>query len=349
MKQGLEYKKGKSLLKKSLLSLFLILIVAVVGGYLYYNSLLSPIDEVGEDRIVEIPKGYSVKRIASLLEEEGIIKKGFAFEIAVRLKDAQGSLQSGKYVLNSSMGTMEIIEKISIGEVLDDSIRVTIPEGFELSMIAARLEELGITSKEDFIEEARNIDKYDYPFLRDIPAGRENPLEGYLFPDTYYFSPDVTNEEIIQAMLERFDEVFKEEYYDRADELGMTIDEIVILASVVEREARVESDRPIISGVFHNRLDQGWKLESCATIQYILGERKPRLLYSDLEIESPYNTYMYSGLPVGPIASFGEASLKATLYPEETDYMFFVAKDDGSHVFSRTLEEHNAAKKRVLN
>ena len=150
-------------------------------------------------------------------------------------------------------------------------------------------------------------------------------------------------------MLERFDEVFKEEYYDRADELGMTIDEIVILASVVEREARVESDRPIISGVFHNRLDQGWKLESCATIQYILGERKPRLLYSDLEIESPYNTYMYSGLPVGPIASFGEASLKATLYPEETDYMFFVAKDDGSHVFSRTLEEHNAAKKRVLN
>ncbi len=348
MKQEYIYKKKKKIVLLTLIITLIILLVIAGGGILYYNNLLTPADSNGEEKIVYIPQGYSVKNISKLLQKEGVIKKDIAFEIAVRLENVQSQLQSGSYLLSPSMSTNEIIIRLAGGQVIDDSIKITIPEGFEIKMIAERLEEKGLTTKEEFIQATQDIEKFDYSFLKDIPKDRDNPLEGYLFPDTYNFSIDTSEEQIITTMLDRFNEVFTSEYIERAKELDMTIDEVVILASVVEREAMVASDRPIISGVFHRRLEIGMKLESCATIQYILGERKPRLLYSDLEVDSPYNTYKQAGLPIGPIASFGKDSLRATLYPEDTEYLFFVAKDDGSHVFSRTLQEHNAAKKQVL-
>ncbi len=346
-KQYKSNKKKKGLFS-TLMIILIIMAIAIGGAFIYYNSLLAPKDTKGEERTVSIPQGYSVKGISKILEEEGIIKSNLAFLMAVRSEKLQGKLQSGNYLLSPAMSTKEVIYRIVSGQVIDDSIKVTIPEGFELKMIGERLEEKGLTSQEEFIKAAQDIEKYDFPFLKDIPKDRENPLEGYLFPDTYKFPKGVTNEQIISTMLARFNEKFKDEYYDQAKKLNMTLDEVVILASVVEREARIASDRPIISGVFHKRLEIGMRLESCATIQYILGERKPRLLYKDLEVVSPYNTYKNAGLPIGPIASFGEASLKAALYPKKTDYLFFVAKDDGSHVFSRTLKEHDAAKKKVL-
>lgn len=342
-------KKKKNKFFIFILMVILILLVTILGGILYYNSLIGPADANGQEKIVEIPQGYSVRAIASILEEEDIVKKDFAFLMAARLGKVQSQLQSGKYLLSPSMSTEEIIDRLVGGDVVDERIKVTIPEGFELKMIAERLEEKGLTNQEDFIQATQNIDEFEYFFLEDLPKNRDNPLEGYLFPDTYYFSIDTSDQQMVRAMLDRFKDAFKEEYIERAKELGMSIDEIVILASVVEREAMVAADRPIISGVFHKRLEIGMRLESCATIQYILGERKPRLLYSDLKVESPYNTYKQTGLPIGPIASFGEASLKATLYPDKTDYLFFVARDDGSHVFTKTLQEHNAAKKQVLN
>ena len=333
----------------STLMIILIIIAIIIGGsFIYYNNLLAPKDARGEEKMVSIPQGYSVKGISKILEEEGIIKNKLAFQLAVRLENLTGKLQSGNYLLSPAMTSKEIIYRIAGGQVIDDSIKVTIPEGFELKMIAERLEEKGLTTKEEFIKAAKDFDQYDYKFLKHIPKDRENPLEGYLFPDTYNFPQGVSNQQIIATMLARFNEIFKDEYYDQAEKLNMTVDQVVILASIVEREAKVASERPIISGVFHKRLEIGMRLESCATIQYILGERKPRLLNKDLEVVSPYNTYKNSGLPIGPIASFGEDSLKAALYPKKTDYLFFVAKDDGSHVFSKTLAEHNAAKKKVL-
>jgi UPF0755 protein len=149
-------------------------------------------------------------------------------------------------------------------------------------------------------------------------------------------------------MLARFDQIFKEEWRKRADELGMTIGEVVTLASLVEREARVSKDRPLVASVFHNRLKIGMHLESCATVQYALGEVKEVLLFEDLETESPYNTYLHGGLPPGPIAAPGADSLQAALYPEKTNYLYFVAKKDGSHYFSKTLAEHNKAKRLYL-
>lgn len=344
------YKKKKNPLFT--LAIYLLVILVILGGgiLLYYNSLLKPVDSNGEKKILEIPKGYTVKNVAKLLEKEGIIKEDFAFQIAVRLDHKQNQLQSGRYLLSSSMAMNEIINRITNGQVIDDSIKVTIPEGYELKMIAEKIEKSGLTTKEKFIKAAQNTEQYDYPFLESLPKdkNRKYLLEGYLFPDTYKFSKDTTEQEIIDTMLNRFNEVFKEEYYKRAEQLGMTVDDIVTMASLIEREAKHDNERALISGVYYKRLDMGMKLQCDATIQYALGKQKKRLFYSDLEIDSSYNTYKHAGLPVGPISSVGEASIKAALYPEDTDYIYYVAKEDGSHVFSRTLEEHNKAKNKVL-
>lgn len=348
MKQEL-YKKEKNPLITLVISLVIFFIIIGGGAFIYYNSLLSPVDLTAEEKLVEIPEGYSVKEIANLLEEEEVIQKGLVFEIAVRLDNTQNNLQSGTYLLSGSMELKEIVDKISSGQTINDSIRVTIPEGYEINMIIKKLEDAGLTTEEAFIEAAQNVEEYNYPFLENLPRNKDRkyPLEGYLFPDTYEFSKDATEEEMIDIMLNRFNEVFQDEYYARAEELDMSVDEVVTMASLVEREARHDDERALIAGVYYNRLDIDMKLQCDATVQYALEERKARLLYSDLEIDSPYNTYEYYGLPAGPISSVGEASIKATLYPEDTNYLYYVAKDDGSHVFSRTLAEHEKAIDRV--
>ncbi|SJZ38550.1 endolytic transglycosylase MltG [Garciella nitratireducens] len=350
MKQLQLYRKKKSPLFIFIVFLLIFLIIISASILFYYMNLLKPINPSAKEKIIEIPKGYTVEDIAKLLEKEGIIKKDLAFEITVRLNNKQDQLKSGKYFLSGSMGVNEIIRNIVNGQTIDDTIKVTIPEGYELEMIADKMEKCGLVKKEDFIKAAQNIEQYDYPFLKNIPKdkNRKYLLEGYLFPDTYKFPKDVTEKEIIDTMLNRFNQVFKQDYYKRAEELDMTVDDIVTMASLIEREAKYENERALISGVYYKRLNMGMKLQCDATVQYALGERKKRLLYSDLEIDSPYNTYKYTGLPVGPISSVGEASIKAALYPKDIDYIYYVAKKDGSHVFSRTLKEHNKAKQEVL-
>ena len=182
---------------------------------------------------------------------------------------------------------------------------------------------------------------YDSPFTKEIP-NRENRYEGYLFPDTYEFDASATGEDITKRMLLRFSEIWTDEYKNRAKELGMTMDEVVILASIIEREAGNEGEMGKVSSVFHNRLNIDMPLQSCATVQYILKERKSVLSVEDTKIDSPYNTYMYKGLPKGPIASPGKAAINAALYPETTDYLYFKVTSDGVTVFSKTLEEHNS-------
>ena len=186
--------------------------------------------------------------------------------------------------------------------------------------------------------------EFSYKFLDYVE--REHYLEGFLFPDTYIVRPNASAYDVIDKMLNKFNLIFKEKYYTQMDLLNMNLNEIISLAAIIEREAKLDSERVVISSVFHNRLDINMKLQSCATIQYILGERKEFLTYDDLEIESDYNTYKYSGLTPSPIASPGEKSIIAALYPEETDYLFFVTTEnnDGSHYFSKTYDEHNINK-----
>ncbi|WP_243467136.1 endolytic transglycosylase MltG [Acetivibrio straminisolvens] len=210
--------------------------------------------------------------------------------------------------------------------------------------------------KEDFIE-ACNTEEFEYKFLKDIPDSpeRKNRLEGYLFPDTYFFDPKGGERAIIEKFLDNFDAKFKPEFYERAKELNMTVDEVIILASIIERETALPEERAIVSSVFHNRLKSSnpelKKLQSCATVQYVLyntqGKMKEKLSDEDTKINHPYNTYLFEGLPPGPICSPGLAAIEAALYPdEESEYLFFVAKGDGSHEFSKTLAEHLEAVKK---
>ena len=228
-----------------------------------------------------------------------------------------------------------------------DTIKFTIPEGYKLEQIVEKLSSLEVVSIEE-IEAALAAEKYQYAFISQIPE-REKKLEGYLFPDTYEIYKDAAAGAIVKKMLDRFDDIFTEEYRNRAKELGMTIDQVVTLASIIEREAKLDDERATVSAVFHNRLKKNMMLESCATVQYLFKEQKEVLSYNDLKIESPYNTYINTGLPPGPIASPGRKSIEAALYPENVDYLFFFARDDGSHIFTKTYSEHINAQNNLKN
>lgn len=292
--------------------------------------------------IIEIPAGVSCSEIAKILKQNKIIKNQVFFRFFSKINKADEKIKSGEYILKRSMSAKDILDILIKGKNIKNSVKITIPEGFEFNQIVDRLEKNGLIDKKKFIQIA-NYQDFKYPFLKDIPKG-ENRLEGYLFPDTYIISKKTTEEEIIIKMLDRFEEIFKDEYYVRTKELNMTVQEVITLASIIEKEAKMDSERPLVSSVFHNRIKKGMFIQSCATVQYILGERKTILTNKDIQIDSPYNTYKYLGLPPKPIASPGEASIIATLYPENTDYLYFVAKKDGKHTFSKTYQEHLNAK-----
>lgn len=326
-------------------TIILLIAIAVLGVLLYYNSNLEAASRNGKEQEVVIPKGISVKGISTILEKQGIIKNADVFYFYSKLTNKAPKIQAGNYILSSSMTVPEILDKLSAGKAKIDTVRFTIPEGFELRQIADRLAADGLIDKDKFyaaIEKA----EFDYQFVKAIPD-RENKLEGYLFPDTYEVFKNSSEQVILDRMLKQFNQVFTEEYRKRADELNMTVDEVIILASIIEREAKLDKERKIISAVFHNRLEKNIKLQSCATVQYLLKEQKAVLTYKDLEIKSPYNTYMYEGLPEGPIASPGAKSIEAALYPEDVDYLYFVANKDGSHIFTMTYQEHLNAQNKI--
>jgi len=329
--------------KKAKLNILTLLVlcalISAAFAYTYYNSGLEALKEIEADaKEIEIPKGSTVRSVSKILKEEDLIKDSFVFELYCKINEKADKIKAGRYNISSSMKVSEIVDVLVSGKALIDTVKLTIPEGYNLAQIADRINSLGVVSQES-IQAALKADEYEYEFIKQIPD-RENKLEGYLFPDTYEIYKNTTAEAIIRKLLERFDDVFTEEFRNRAEELNMSIDQVVTLASIIEREARLDKERKTISGVFHNRLKKKMLLQSCATVQYLLKEPKEELLYEDLEIDSPYNTYKYAGLPPGPIASPGLASIEAALYPEDTDLLYFFALDDGSHVFTKTYNEH---------
>ncbi len=321
-------------------------LTAAVGLCLLYVGGPFALGPLGDKVLVRVPDGASASHIAAILRQEGLIGSERLFRLAVRALGKASALKSGEYqfVRGDSMAT--IIERISSGKVV--TIRITVPEGMTAKQIASLFSERGIASEDDFIalvDEPTDQLRADFPF---IPCGVS--LEGYLFPDTYEFAGGVGAMKAIRAMLKRFEKT-AQAALDTGAGLrlpnGLTQREALILASIVEREARVEGERPIIAKVFLNRLERPMPLQSCATIQYILPAPKERLLNEDLQVESPYNTYRQTGLPPGPICNPGLASIRAVLEPEPVDYLYFVASDDGSHVFSLTYREHLLAKARI--
>lgn len=323
-----------------------LIVVSLLGGYIYYDWGLKPV-ESGEPKVkqIVIPKGSGLKSVARLLKDESIIRDDRVFGLYCKLNNMENKIKAGKYSLDNTMRVSEIVDKIVSGQALIDTVKLTIPEGYNLEQIIEKINDLGVVDSES-IDAALKPSLYDYYFISQLPV-RDKKLEGYLFPDTYELYKDTTAEAIIDKMLNRFDDVFTEEYRNRAEELNMTIDQVITLASIVEREAKLDSERKIISGVFHNRLKKNMMLQSCATVQYLFKEQKEVLTFKDLEIESPYNTYKHAGLPPGPIASPGLKSIEAALYPEDVEYLYFVAKDDGSHVFTKTYSEHLNAQNKI--
>ncbi|MDR1059863.1 MAG: endolytic transglycosylase MltG, partial [Clostridiales bacterium] len=299
---------------------------------------------------VNIPSGSSTRAIAETLEKEGLIEYPQLFRILSKINGYDGLYKPGTHIVSEDLGYEEFMMVL----ITDPEIvRLTFPEGLNSRQIYDVLSKSQLTRGKDvraYIQESAEGDFTDFAFLyglHGLPERRE-PLEGYLFPDTYDFDLNAAPKAIVETLLKNFGRKIPDEYYRRAQELGMTMDDVITLASVIEREAKDEADRFLVSGVFHNRLASGdesmRRLQSCATIQYIFYQRNGVMLKqisdADTRVVDPYNTYTHAGLPPGPICNPGISSINAALYPDTTEYMFFVARGDGTHQFSRTYDEH---------
>jgi len=351
-KRNLERKrkqKRKQRRKKifSTLLLFLICIGLCLGAFQFFRSLMMPSNpgvatDVGEDVAITIPQGASTSDIAEILKEKNLIKSVFRFKLESKLNNYDGTFQQGNYTLNTSMTHQQIMELLQKGGEAKETYQLVIPEGFTIDKIAQRLQEQDIMTAEEFINEV-NTGEFDYEFLKDLPTSTERryKLEGYLFPATYTLYDGVTAHELIDKMLQRFEIEYTQNIQEDLEQSEHTLDEIVIIASIIEAEIQVPEERPRAAGVIRNRLEQGMKLQIDATVLYAQGTTKDRVMESDLEYSSPYNTYQVEGLPIGPISNPGSAALEAALHPEDNNYIYYVVEKYGSsnHVFTETYEE----------
>jgi len=329
--------------------------MAVCGwqGWAWWNWIVSPTASANSAESnasvqLSIPKGTSTRQIGKDLEALGLIRSTLAWKLWaswLTLQDNDGAFKAGTYTLSTGDSLPAIALKMWEGEVVRRSF--TIPEGWSRWQMAKYFQSLGYFREEEFIAAIAKVPQERYPWLPDkLPH-----LEGFLYPDTYELpNNNVTPEQVVSLMLDRFQDVALPLYEQGKDKTKLNLQDWVALASIVEKEAADESERPLIAGVFTGRLDDGMKLESDPTVEYALGIRQTPdqpLTLEQVRITSPYNTYRYPGLPPTPIASPGLSSLKAVLNPEKTDYRYFVARYDGTHLFSKTLEQHEAAKKAI--
>ncbi|MDD5945637.1 MAG: endolytic transglycosylase MltG [Clostridia bacterium] len=322
-----------------------------VGRYFAGNYLLDSnqaevvVDKNSDTTVaVEIPKGASTRDIAKILKDNGIIKNELSFRLSSRLNDADGTYNYGTFYFTKDMSTDQIIKTLLTVTQAEESGRLTIPEGYTVKQIAALVDQLGIVSSDEFINEVNN-GEFDYDFLEGIPD-REYRLEGYLFPDTYFLSGNETARDIIVMMLDRFGQVYNESVSSYVSSSGYTLDQLVTVASMVESEAKLDEERPTIAGVIYNRLEIDMPLQIDSTVQYALSTKNEVVTYTDLEVDSPYNTYKNKGLPVGPICSPGKASIEAAVNPEKHSYIYYVLKEQGGseHTFTVSYDDFLKAK-----
>ena len=327
------------LLKKWLVVISIVLVVVVSAiVYLYFDLMRyaqTPAADKALETVVMVPQGQGFKAIAENLVAAGVLKYPLLFRAYARIKDYDKKIKAGEYLLSKSMSPDKILQILIDGRIRLH--KVTIPEGYTRDQIAKLLETSGLTTAAEFLKTAA-----DPAFIRTqgIDAGS---FEGYLFPETYFFPRDVTPEKIISTMVSRFREAYRPGWEERAKSLGFTTHEVVTLASIIEKETGIPAERPIIASVFHNRMKKRMRLESDPTVIYDIKDFDGNLTRKHLKTPSPYNTYKIRGLPPGPIANPGSEAIRSALYPAETEYLFFVAKQDRTHKFSTTISEHNRA------
>ncbi len=301
------------------------------------NDLLA-LDKPDREIIVKIPENATSGDVAEILEDSNVINREYLFRFFTWLTEDDAVFPAGSYKLNSNLDYRAILRRLTSKRAALNTVKVTVSEGMEVHQIVDLLVKNKVCDRDELEEILANGD-FDYEFTKKLKKGDVTRLEGYLFPDTYEFYIGDTPQRVVGKFLKNFDDKFDDDARKRAEDLGFTTHELITLASIIEREAKAD-DRENISSVFHNRLEDGMKLESCATIQYILEERKKVISIEDTKIDNVYNTYKYKGLPPGPISNPGVDAIEATLFPADTDYYFFALQEDGTHKFSKTYEEH---------
>lgn len=290
------------------------------------------------ESVVITPHSDSIQ-VASILEENGLVKNKFYFLVVGQIFKIFHNLKAGEYEFGKRVSTWNVLNKLAKGEIA--IYKITIPEGWTIQDIVCLLSEKGLINPERFLALAENanfmVESYKFP----------KNLEGYLFPDTYYFTKGVdTEESIIAQMLSQFKRRVIDKYGDEIRTRKYSLDRIIILASLIEKEAVVNYERPVISKVFYNRLKRKMLLQCDPTVRYALGKFEGKLTLYDLNVKSPFNTYIHTGLPPHPICNPGIASIRAAIYPADVDYLYFVSKNDGTHYFTKNYEEHREAKKK---
>jgi len=355
--------------KKIILIIVVIIILIAGGGFIYFlNQISVPVSGESSEKLFLIESGQGVKEISANLKKEGLITNDFVFQTYIWLKKQGSKLQAGEYDLPQNLNMVDLTRVLVSGEALSKERVAKIIEGWNNSEIADYLSQFYLEdnkdqnrSEEEIKEEFKTefsravavtdsrelIPEKSYSFLIDKPA--DQGLEGFLFPDTYRVYKKSETAHIIEKMLDNFDQKLSEDLRTEIKRQEKTIFEIVTLASIIEQEVRTVKDRKLAAGIFYKRLEQSIPLESDATVNYVTGKQKLQPSYKDTKAESLYNTYLHPGLPPGPICNPGLDSLEAAVYPEESDYLFFLTKPDGSTVFSKTYEEHLANKRKYLD
>ncbi len=327
----------------------IVVAIILIAGFLVWQGIYYPVDHnSNEIRKFLVKRGQDAKEIADSLERAGLIRYSFAFRTYVSITKQSNNLKAGEYELSSSMTVPDIVNKIASGAMVKKS--VTIIEGWTIKDIGDYFEKKELAIFEQLLDldnkEEDDYFKKDFAFLSDKPSGLG--LEGYLFPDTYEFSPEDGLEDIVRMMFANFGSKLNSEL--KADILSQrkTIFEIITIASLIEKEVRTIEDKKIISGIIKNRLEVDMPLQIDATITYVTGRNSTKILKEELELDSLYNTYKYKGLPLGPICNPGMDSIKAAIYPTENDYLFYLSTPEGETIFSKTLKEHKEAINKYL-
>jgi UPF0755 protein len=334
---------------RAVLIVILLLALAGGGGAWYIWNGMQPVEPAGPAVTFTIEKGMGSSEIADLLEENGIIRNGLLFKGYLKWVKEGSSFKAGTYTASPGDTYDQLIARLNAGDVVkEETVVFTIPEGFTAKQVADKLAEAWNQKAEVFLKVIDSGTGLAAADRLGIPVNAElrHRLEGYLFPETYELVKDSTPQEIVEAMLEQLEKKLDSipDWKTKLDKRGLSLHELLTVASLVEREVVVDEERPLVAGVIYNRLNKGQKLEIDATVQYLLDKQKERLLNKDLKVDSPYNTYKNAGLPPGPIASPGLASIQAALEPKASEYYFYVTKKDGSqgHLFGKTYKEHLA-------
>lgn len=344
----------RKLLQFSLLGLLVLDIPALIAvGYFMFASTGAVDSSDTELRNFTVEEGQGARQIAANLEQAGIISNDVRFTFYVWRDKSAKLLRAGEYALSPSMPIPEIVRILKEGEVIELGVKVTIPEGYTTAQIEAILIAAGIDDiRESELQEAVGVSAplaheiFGFDFLLDLPA--RATIDGFLFPDTYFFDEDAQLNDIVMKMFENFDQKVPEPTRVRIKALGKTLYEVVIMASLVEKEVQTPQDMKVVSGVLWKRLKIGMPLQVDATLSYITGKKTGEITNEDKFVDSPYNTYRYRGLPPTPIANPGLSAIMAAMEPTESEYLYYLSAPSGETIFAKTLDEHNANKARYL-